>query len=99
MNVPTKASGRIPILPLCFSSAGAVPVTPRKPSCGYRVNAPQGKAVGHVGLWNRDGGQVGSGKQGEIGYDGLPRIMLVHDFGQPCVVPGSGEERLSVSAA
>lgn len=55
-----------------------------KPSCGYRVksggsehgdwltfavtDASQDKAVGHVGLWNRDGDQVGSGEQCEIGY-------------------------------
>ena len=32
------------------------------------TDVSQGKAVGHVGLWNRDGGQVGSGEQGEIGY-------------------------------
>jgi RimJ/RimL family protein N-acetyltransferase len=32
------------------------------------TDASQGKAVGHVGLWNRDGGRVGSGEQGEIGY-------------------------------
>ena len=32
------------------------------------TDASQGKAVGHVGLWNRDGGQVGLGEQGEIGY-------------------------------
>ena len=32
------------------------------------TDAARGQAVGHVGLWNRDGGQVGSGEQGEIGY-------------------------------
>jgi RimJ/RimL family protein N-acetyltransferase len=32
------------------------------------TDASQSKAVGHVGLWNRDGGQVGYGEQGEIGY-------------------------------
>jgi RimJ/RimL family protein N-acetyltransferase len=32
------------------------------------IDASQDKAVGHVGLKNRDGGQVGSGDQGEIGY-------------------------------
>lgn len=76
------------------------------------TDVSQDKAVGHVGLWNRDGGQVGSGEQGEIGYwtaadsrgrgiapaavravtgwafdnfgsGGLPRIMLVHDLGNP----------------
>jgi RimJ/RimL family protein N-acetyltransferase len=28
----------------------------------------QSAAVGHVGLWNRDGGRVGTGERGEIGY-------------------------------
>jgi RimJ/RimL family protein N-acetyltransferase len=32
------------------------------------TDASQGRPVGHVGLWNRDGGQVGSGQQAEIGY-------------------------------
>src|SRR6202167_374753 len=32
------------------------------------TDVSQDKAVGHVGLWNRDGGQVGSGGQGELGY-------------------------------
>ena len=32
------------------------------------TDVSQDKAVGHIGLWNRDGGQVGSGGQGEIGY-------------------------------
>jgi RimJ/RimL family protein N-acetyltransferase len=32
------------------------------------TDVSRGKAVGHVGLWNRDGGQVGTGEQGEIGY-------------------------------
>lgn len=32
------------------------------------IDAAQDKAVGHVGLKNRDGGQVGSGDQAEIGY-------------------------------
>src|ERR1700728_864535 len=32
------------------------------------TDVSQDKAVGHVGLWNREGGQVGSGGQGEIGY-------------------------------
>jgi RimJ/RimL family protein N-acetyltransferase len=32
------------------------------------VDASQGRAVGQVALWNRDGGQVGVGENGEIGY-------------------------------
>jgi RimJ/RimL family protein N-acetyltransferase len=32
------------------------------------TDASQRKAVGHVGLWNREGGRVGSGEQAEIGY-------------------------------
>jgi RimJ/RimL family protein N-acetyltransferase len=32
------------------------------------LDAAQGKLVGHVGLMNRDGGQVGTGRNGEIGY-------------------------------
>jgi len=32
------------------------------------LDASQNIVVGHVGLWNRDGGQVGTGQRGEIGY-------------------------------
>jgi RimJ/RimL family protein N-acetyltransferase len=32
------------------------------------VDAGQGRSVGQVALWNRDGGQVGAGQSGEIGY-------------------------------
>jgi RimJ/RimL family protein N-acetyltransferase len=32
------------------------------------VDASQGRGVGQVALWNRDGGQVGVGESGEIGY-------------------------------
>ena len=32
------------------------------------VDASLGRAVGQIALWNRDGGQVGTGEQGEIGY-------------------------------
>ena len=32
------------------------------------LDAPRNMVVGHVGLWNRDGGQVGTGQRGEIGY-------------------------------
>jgi len=76
------------------------------------LDASQAKAVGHVGLKNRDGGQVGIGEWGEISYwtaadargrgiapaavravtawafssfgaERLPRVMLVHDVGDP----------------
>jgi RimJ/RimL family protein N-acetyltransferase len=32
------------------------------------LDAAQNRVVGHVGLMNRDGGQVGSGERGEISY-------------------------------
>src|SRR5258708_57012 len=32
------------------------------------LDASQNRVVGHVGLWNRDGGKVGIGERGEIGY-------------------------------
>jgi RimJ/RimL family protein N-acetyltransferase len=32
------------------------------------LDATQNMVVGHVGLWNRDGGQVGTAERGEIGY-------------------------------
>jgi RimJ/RimL family protein N-acetyltransferase len=32
------------------------------------LEASENKVVGHIGLKNRDGGQVGSGGRGEIGY-------------------------------
>jgi RimJ/RimL family protein N-acetyltransferase len=32
------------------------------------LDASQNNVVGHVGLENRDGGQVGTGERGEIGY-------------------------------
>ena len=32
------------------------------------LDAVQNRAVGHVGLKNRDGGQLGTGERGEIGY-------------------------------
>jgi RimJ/RimL family protein N-acetyltransferase len=32
------------------------------------LDVSQNRVVGHVGLWNRDGGKVGIGERGEIGY-------------------------------
>lgn len=32
------------------------------------LDARRNRAVGHVGLWNRDGGRVGTGGRAEIGY-------------------------------
>lgn len=32
------------------------------------LDAARNRVVGHVGLWNRDGGHVGIGQRGEIGY-------------------------------
>ena len=144
IDVPARVSGRIPIFLTCFKERWSGPRDAEEAGLWLSVeergwehgdwltfavtDVSQDKAVGHVGLWNRDGGQVGSGERVRsatgrrldsrgrgiapagvravtgwafddfTGSGPLPRIMLVHDLGNPASVPGSGEEWLSVSA-